>query len=403
MARVPQVLLLCFILAASNWPGQASAADPAVNAADGNKNHLAQLQQRFQAGLDAIVSKYELPGMTAAYVLPDGRVVAFASGLADKESGARMSVDTKMPAGSIGKTFVAATAIGLAQDGKLSLDDKVEKWLGQEPWFGDLPNGREITVRHLLMHRAGVADHIYDPQWIGEAQQMVRALDTDPDYYFKPAQLVQFILKRKPLFAPGESFKYTDTGYILAGLVIERAGGAAYYDQVRERFLEPLKLTLTEPSDHRDIPNLAAGYLSPKNPFGLPVKITADGKLRYNPATEWTGGGLASNPQDLARWAKTLYEGRALAQPYLDELLATDPKDKDKPSKYGLGVYISKSELGTSYGHGGWSVGYLSHVDYYPAQKVAVAVQTNTDVRDDMLGALMVMIQDVLKTVGSAP
>ena len=163
-----------------------------------------------------------------------------------------------------------------------------------------------------------------------------------------------------------------------------------------------MKLKLTEPSDHRDIPNLAAGYLSPKNPFGLPVKITADGKLRYNPATEWTGGGLVSNPQDLARWAKTLYESRALEKPYLDELLATDPKDKDKSSKYGLGVYVTKSSLGTSYGHGGWSVGYLSHVDYYPSERVAVALQTNTDVRDDMLGALMALIKDVLQTVGIA-
>ena len=69
----------------------------------------------------------------------------------------------------------------------------------------------------------------------------------------------------------------------------------------------------------------------------------------------------------------------------------------------GLGVYIANSGLGTSYGHGGWSVGYLSHVDYYPAQRVAVAVQTNTDVRDDMLGDLMALIKDVLDTVGKAP
>ena len=236
MSRISPSVLVCLALAIPSWQSRANADKPAATTTDTNENRLAQLEQRFQAGLDAIVAKYELPGMTAAYVLPDGRVVAFASGLADKENGAKMSVETLMPAGSIGKTFVAATAIGLTQDGKLSLDDKIEKWLGQEPWFGDLPNGREITIRNLLMHRAGLADHIYDPQWIGEAQQMVRSLDTDPDYYFKPTQLVQFILKRKPLFAPGESFKYTDTGYILAGLIIERAGGATYYDQVRQRF-----------------------------------------------------------------------------------------------------------------------------------------------------------------------
>jgi D-alanyl-D-alanine carboxypeptidase len=399
MRRIVQVVLVCAGLALPSWQIPAQAANPASTA---DKIRLAQLERRFQAGLDAICAKYKLPGMTAAYALPDGSVVAFASGLADKESGAKMTVDTRMPAGSVGKTFVAATVIGLAQDGKLSLDDRIERWFGKEPWFDDLPNGREITVRNLLMHRAGISDHIYDPQWIGEAQQMVRSLDTDPDYYFKPAELVKFILKRKPLFPAGQGFKYTDTGYILLGMIIERAGGATYYDQARLRFLEPLKLTLTEPADHRNIPNLAAGYLSPKNPFGLPEKITVDGKLRYNPATEWTGGGLVSNPQDLVRWAKALYEGRALPKPYLAELLTTDPKDKDKSSKYGLGVYVTKSALGDSYGHGGWSVGYLSHVDYYPAQRVAVAVQTNTDVRDDMLGDLMSMIKDVLQTLDKA-
>ncbi len=399
MTRLASLVLVCLPLTLPRLLSPAMAADPVPTV---DTQRLGELQTRFQAGLDAVCAKYELPGMTAAYVLPDGTVRAFASGLADKESGTKMTVDSRMPAGSIGKTFVAATVIGLAQDGRLSLDDKIEKWLGQEPWFNDLPNAHEITIRQLLMHRSGLADHIYDAKWIAAARQMVRSLDTDPDYYFKPDELVGYILNRKPLFPAGQRFKYTDTGYILLGLIIERAGGASYYDQVRQRFLDPLKLKLTEPADHRDLPNLAAGYLSPKNPFGLPEKITAGGKLRYNPATEWTGGGLVSNPRDLAVWAKTLYEGRALEKPYLDELLATDPQDTKKSSKYGLGVYITKSPLGVSYGHGGWSVGYLSHVDYYPDQRVAVAVQTNSDVRDDMLGDLMALIKDVLDTVGQA-
>jgi D-alanyl-D-alanine carboxypeptidase len=186
-------------------------------------------------------------------------------------------------------------------------------------------------------------------------------------------------------------------------MIIERAGRATYYEQVRRRFLEPLKLKLTEPASRRDIPNLAAGYLYSNNPFGLPEKITAGGKLRYNPASEWTGGGLVSNPQDLVRWARALYEGRALGKPNLDELLAADRKDKNKPKKYGLGVSITQNDLGTSYGHGGWSVGYLSHMVYYPAQRVAVAVQVSTDVRDDMLRDVTALIKDVLHTMGKAP
>jgi D-alanyl-D-alanine carboxypeptidase len=395
MSHDARIALMVLGLTMAGWVPVADGAEPVTTAAS---EPLAKLQQRFQAGIDGAIAKYQLPGMTAAYVLPDGQVVAFAGGLADTECGAKMSVAARMPAGSIGKTFVAATVVALANDGKLSLDDRLEKWLGDESWYGDLPNGRELTLRHLLMHQAGVADHIYDGGFLVEARQMVAALDTDPDRYFKPQELIRFILHRKPLFAPGQGFRYSDTGYILLGLVIERAGGAPYYDQVRARFLVPLKLTLTEPADHRDIANLAAGYLAVRNPFGLPQKITADGKLRYNPATEWTGGGLVSNPQDLARWAKLLFEGQAMDKPYVQTLLVANSPDKDKPKRYGLGIYITRNEQGVSYGHGGWSVGYLSHVEYFPAERVAVAFQINTDVRDDMLGDLMVLVQDVRST-----
>lgn len=399
MANTSRLVLLLGGLAISLVAATAWSAEPVPTDA-----RRAELKARFQAGLDDICKKYDLPGATAAYAQPDGQVQAFASGLADKESGAKMTVDTRMPAGSVGKTFVAATALALAQDGKLSLEDKIEKWLKAEPWFEQLPNAHEITVRQLMMHRSGVADHVYDPQFAVKARRMTAALDTNPDAYFKPAELIGFILNREPLFAPGKGYKYTDTGYILLGLIIERAGGASYYDQVRRRFIEPLKLTRTEPADRRDLANLAAGYLAADNPFRLPQKITtAAGVMRYNPATEWTGGGLVSNPQDLVRWAKALYEGRALEKPYVEELVAADPLDEGKEHWYGLGVSVTRSELGTSYGHGGWSPGYLTHLAYFPAQRVAVAVQINSDARDDMLGDVMALVQDALQTFGPAP
>jgi D-alanyl-D-alanine carboxypeptidase len=368
-----------------------AAADPAA---------LADLQVRFQAGLDELCKKYQLPGVTAAYALPDGTVETFASGLADKESGAAMTPSTRMLAGSVGKTFVAATVVALAQDGKLSLDDKVEKWLGHEPWFADLPNGPEITVRHLLMHRSGLADHVNNLQFALAVRQKIAAEGADPDFYFQPQELVAFVLKRKPLFPPGQGYAYTDTGYILLGLVIERAGGGPYYEQLQKRLLGPLRLGLTEPANKRDLANLAAGYLAAKNPLGLPPKTLVDGQLRFNPANEWTGGGLVSNPGDLVRWAKALYEGRALARPYVDELVAIDPADKDKPLAYGLGVFVSQDAMGTSYGHGGWFPGYLTYVAYYPAERVAVSAQVNTDVNEALLGDVKQLTYDVLKTVG---
>ena len=384
------------------WPGSEIALNGGEGLSPDQENRLTSLKNRFQAGLDLICKKHSLPGMTAAYALPDNTVVAFASGLSDKESGTKMTIENRMPAGSVGKTFVAAMIIALAQDAKLTLDDKIERWLGKEAWFYDLPNGRDITIRHLLMHRSGLSDHVYDQEWIKEARQMVSKLDTSPDAYFKPQELVKYVLNRKPLFAAGQSFKYTDTGYILLGMIIEKAGNASYYDQVERRFLKPLHLTRTRPANHRAIPNLAAGYLSARNPFGFPEKITIDGKLRYNPLTEWTGGGLVSNPQDLVVWAKALYEEKALEKPYLNELLAAAPNEGGKPKRYGLGVYVTQSDLGTSYGHGGWSVGYLTHMVFFPAERVAVAFQVNTDVRDDLLGDINLLIREVLQSADKA-
>ncbi len=390
-------LLLCF-LAVSLVPPAARSDEPAGSNADSNR---AELRNRFQAGLDEIRQKYDLPGMTAAFALPDGDVVAFATGMADQERSRKMTVDTRMLAGSVGKTFVAATALALDHDGKLLLDDKIEKYLGKEPWFEKLPGAHEITVRQLAMHQSGVADHVYDPRFVARARRLFAAPDSDPNQYFKPKELVEFILDRDSLFQPGKGYAYTDTGYILLGLIIERAAGKSYYDQVQTRFLKPLKLTRTSPADRLELANLAAGYVAKDNPFGLPQKVTTDdGAMRYNPRTEWTGGGLVSNPQDLVRWAKALYEGKALKRPYLEELIAGG--DKSKKRWYGLGVSVAQTEMGMSYGHSGWTPGYLTLLSYFPAERVALAVQVNSDLRNDMLGAVMSLFNDVLQAVGSA-
>ena len=364
---------------------------------------LAELNERVQSRLERLVEDFDVPGVTAAIVLADGQKVAFAAGLADREEQLPMTPNHRMPAGSVGKTFVAATALALARDGKLSLDDKVEKWLGEETWFNDLPNGRELTVRHLLMHRGGLADHVNEANFVTQVRDVVAKPGGDPDFAFKPGDLVGFILKKKPLFAAGQGYRYTDTGYILVGMILERAGGASYYQQLQSRFLKPLKLTMTVPADRRDLPELACGYLTANNPLGLPEATLLDSKLRFNPANEWTGGGLVSNPQDLARWAKLLYEGKALGQGCLEEMLTTSPQDSEKPTRYGLGVFVTdNAKLGTSYGHGGFFPGYLTRMAYYPKQRVALAIQFNTDhPKAGALDELSELTADVLKTLGT--
>jgi D-alanyl-D-alanine carboxypeptidase len=221
---------------------------------------------------------------------------------------------------------------------------------------------------------------VRDPRFV---ESWRRGREADPDYAPTPRQSIDYILDQPPLFPPGHGYEYSDTGYLIVGLIIEKAAHTSYYDFVTNRFLEPLHLRLTRPSDRRDLPDLAAGYSPPINPLGLPAKSMERGRLAWNPALEWTGGGLASNPQDLVRWAGALFEGRAMAGSYLPEMLAGMPGNPAREpggSRYGLGVRIAETPLGTTYGHGGSMPGHRSQLIYFPARKIAIAIQVNTDV-----------------------
>lgn len=236
-----------------------------------------------------------------------------------------------------------------------------------------------MTLRMLLSHSAGVREHFAEPKFIAAWEASRRS---DPDSAPTPRESIRYVLDRPPLFQPGRGYSYTDTGYLLVGLVIEKVLAWSYYEDVRRRFLVPLGLTLTTPSDRRTLPGLAAGYSYLNNHSRIPAKIASNGVLTFNPALEWTGGGFASNPKDLVRWAKALFEEQAIAAPYLSEMLAGmpgNPADQPGESRYGLGVGIVQTPLGTYYGHGGWMAGYRSHVAYFPERRVAIAIQVNTD------------------------
>jgi len=347
----------------------------------------AALVERFQATLDSLWSAAQqtdevFPGATAAIALADGRVLTFATGYSDIDGRVEMATDMRMPSGSIGKTYVAATALAMAMEGTLDLDAPISRWLGDRPWFGRLPNGPDITMRHLLTHSAGLIDHAFDSPEFAEAVRRLIA-GGNPDATLSHERLVEFALDREPLFPAGLGYNYTDTGYILAGLVIEEVSGASYYDELRRRFLEPLGLDMTHPQDRRVAPRLAQGYgVASAELFGTPLEVVgSDGRMVFNPAIEWTGGGLYNNPRSLVRWAKLLYEGQAFGGDYLGDLLESAVRGASPiPSTvYSLGVTITQTPLGITYGHSGFFPGYNSVVRYFPAERVALAIQINTD------------------------
>jgi D-alanyl-D-alanine carboxypeptidase len=162
-------------------------------------------------------------------------------------------------------------------------------------------------------------------------------------------------------------------------MIFERVSGKTIYGEVQRRILTKFKLKETVPSDSRVIAGLIPGYSQPNSPFGFEGRTIIEGKFIVNPQMEWCGGGFASTAQDLARWAKFLYEDKVVDQGSLEDLLNAVPAKTGKGDKYGLGVQVRESNWGVSYGHGGWFPGYLSEMEYFPQYKAAIAVQFNTD------------------------
>ena len=340
---------------------------------EGSKNRqLAPITQKFREKLQVFKNQLGFPGATAAFTSPDGLSSSVAVGNADEESKIGMKPLDRMPAGSVGKTFVAALSILLAQEGTFNLDDKIGKWLGDEEWFPRLPNHEDITIRTLLNHRSGLKDHAFEsPEF---AQDLGKMMSENPDAVILPEQLVSYVLDVPPLSKVGTDFHYSDTNYILVGIIIEKAARLSYYEALTTRILAKFGLNDTLPADKRELSRIVPGYLDPNGPFGSSIQKTIQGgRLIFNPLIEWTGGGLISTSEDLARWAKLLCEGKLSTKPYLEEMLDFGG------FPYGLGVGVRDTDLGKAYGHSGYFPGYITAMGYFPDQKIAVAIQFNRD------------------------
>jgi D-alanyl-D-alanine carboxypeptidase len=343
----------------------------AAQAVPGTSPPRASLRDELQSKFEQLHKAATFPGGTAGFVLGDGTSFGLAVGVSDRTSGTPMKPTDRLLLGSVGKTYVSAVALQMIAEKQFSLDDTLDRFFGKASWFPRLANASRITVRHLMTHTSGIVRYELNPKF-------TKDLSENPDKVWTGEDRLAYLLDSSPPFAPGQGWEYSDTNYIVLGMIIEQVGGKPYYEQLRKRILDRHQLTDTIPADSRVVAGLVQGYAGADNPFGGTDEMIKGGRFAVNPQFEWTGGGLAVTALDLAKWGKIVYEGRGFPAALMPQLLDGVPARLGPEAKYGLGVIIRPSPLGITYGHSGYMPGYQTELVYFPELKTSIAVQVNS-------------------------
>jgi D-alanyl-D-alanine carboxypeptidase len=301
------------------------------------------------------------PGAVAVVRTPSGTRRA-AAGLARLRPPDRMKAVDRFRIASVTKTFVATVVLQLAAERRLRLDDRVERWLP-----GLLPNGGATTLRQLLGHTSGLFDYDDEEAW-------VRARIANPAREWSPHELVAVAISHPPVFAPGTAWEYSNTNYVVLGLLVEAVTGKTLEQALRERILRRLRLGATSYPTGTAMPGPAAhGYVGAGPGLPIPPGTQLDVTTLLSPSA-WGAGQMVSNGDDLTRFFSALLGGRLLAARQLAVM-----KAGVKGAEYGLGLMISFTRCGTAFGHRGDIPGYRSIVWSTAGGRRVAAVMVNVD------------------------
>jgi len=328
-----------------------------------------------------------IPGIAATVILADGRTWTGVAGDAVAATHAKVTPETPFAIASVTKTFTAALILRLAEQGRLTIDDPLARWLP------DYPNAARITLRMLLQHTSGLADFFQNPKFDAALNQAKLRVWT-------PDEVLRFV--GKPVFAPGQGWVYSNTNFVLLGLVAERAGGAPWAEQVRREFFVPLGLesTYVQGVGSPVAPPAHANQMFVGSGGRILPRDLSDGSALV-PFTSvvtaaFSAGSIASTSGDLARWARALYGGDVLTPASLAQMLTFDPKIEQYAAlAYGLGVSrVNIDGRFVAFGHTGALAGTRASIRWLPKERVTVAVVFNRDLfrGDDMIRSLLVAL-----------
>jgi len=334
----------------------------AGGAGGGTGDACADLEAALTLALDESRLEANSAGAVLAVETPRCGLWVGASG--ESTTGDPMRPEHVFRIGSVTKTYVSAALLALAHEGALELDDPLSTWV---PSF---PDGDGITVRQVLNHTSGIYDYM--------DLEFIEAALSNPGQEWTPEELVDGVSNDAPYFPPGEGWHYSNTNYILAGMIVEAASGKGVAEVIRERFLEPLSLTSTAMDGEEPIAgDLAHGYTT-----GM-----VDATYSLHPSVTWAAGAMVASTGDVARWAGALYGGAALDPASLSEMLADPAPTGSDGASYGLGVIVLMPPVAPveMVGHAGGLPGYVTLMYYLPEQQASVVAIVNADASDPAL------------------
>lgn len=335
------------------------------------------LSEQLDAILRDTLEAYHGTGVSAAVLMPGRQPWIGASG----RSYGSVSITPQMLFGvsSVTKVYVAALALRLAEEGLLNLEDSLHQWLPSYPHIDSA-----ITVRQLLSHRSGVYDFVLYPHaW--------DSILYDPSRVWSPQEVVTSFVDA-PYFAPGAGFHYSNTDYLLVGMIIEAATGSAVSSALRSRLWDPLELTSTFLDAEEAITgDVAHAWIDVGNDGDLDDFSTVP-RTAASSAT-WTAGAIFATARDLAEWGQALYGGEVLVDASLAQMLT------DTGSGYGLGTDLL---LGhdlfngePAVGLAGSGIGYASVLAYLQNYDVSVGVLINDNNLDCMFAMTAALVAAV--------
>lgn len=326
--------------------------------------------ERIKDGIDRLVHA----GTTGviATLTENGQTITLTAGVGDRTGRTAIPVapPQQVRVGSISKTFAAVLIMQLVSDGRLRLDEPVDSYL---PGLlnGEGVDGRNITVRQILQHRSGLPEMSKDPEL-----DVVRAAADGRT--FTPAQEIAVALRHPAQFSPGERFKYTNTNFIVAGMLVEKVTSRPYSEVLAERITTPNQLSDTY------LPG--PGEVSFRGPHpqgytlvsGVPTDVTS-----IEPSVAWSAGALISTGTDLNRFFTALLAGKIIGDAQLRDMLTMLPRSSDSTSEYGLGIGAIQLSCGVRYfGHTGNIAGFTT-ISGAITQGRAVTIAINDSPADE--------------------